>query len=98
MGVWNQSVFDPIFVSVLLRTGWTVSNQERLYGIGTRFWRYLGVKYSARPSAKRKAQGGKRKAGSAKREAQSGKRPAPCALRFALCALRFPLCALTWRL
>src|SRR5439155_11853601 len=55
MGVWNQSVFDPIFASVLLRTGWTVSNQERLYGIGTRFWRYLIVKCSVRCSAEVKS-------------------------------------------
>src|SRR6266568_1694573 len=84
MGLWNQSVFDPIFASVLLRTGRTVSNQERLYGIGTRFWRYLVVKYSARPSAKRKAQG-------------AGRFPL-CASRLAPRALRLALSALTWRL
>src|SRR6266568_572786 len=83
MGLWNQSVFDPIFASVLLRTGRTVSNQERLYGIGTRFWRYLVVKYSARPSAKRKAQG-------AGRFPLCASRLALPALRLALCALRFP--------
>src|SRR5260370_5598750 len=91
MGVWNQSVLDPIFVSVVVRTGRTVSNQDRLYGIGTRFWRYLIVKCSVRPSAKRKA-------GSAKREAAGALRFALYASRFAPCALRFPLCALTWRL
>src|SRR6266567_7418013 len=89
MGVWNQSVFDPIFASVLVRTGWTVSNQERLYGIGTRFWRYLGVKYSARRSAKRKAQG-------AGRFPLCASRFAPCALGFALsrgvCRLSFGTC------
>src|SRR6266404_4514968 len=75
MGVWDQSVFDPIFASVLLRTGWTVSNQERLYGIGTRLWRYLVVKCSVRPSAKRKAP-------AASRLALPALRLAPCAFRF----------------
>ncbi len=55
MGVWDQSVFDPIFASVLLRTGWTVSNQERLYGIGTKLWRYRVVRFSLRWSAEVKS-------------------------------------------
>src|SRR6266576_397795 len=84
MGVWNQSVFDPIFASVLVRTGRTVSNQERLYGIGTRFWRYLVVKYSARRSAKRKA--------------PAASRFAPCALRFPLWALTWRLQVELWNL
>ena len=110
MGVWNQSVFDPIFASVLLRTGWTVSNQERLYGIGTRFWRYLIVKCSVRCSAEVKsavsggcgkkcraaAPGPLCKSGSKLHALHTLARNPGAPERREACG--FPLCALTWRL